>query len=285
MPTHTETARDNQNCNHFTATPFQTRFPAAAAALPHTMPISPSVQLRAVLLKNLRLQNRNRGDLFREVVWPVLLLMVLVGIRSAVQNKSYDSQLDFWQEAISNSLFPIVNGTSYQNATSVLYAPCSPTPNDTLWRVAQQVGTTFGGVPLCFPCNAQADCANSMEAYFLAHSDTVFGGVVFTGDVAGALTAGVPVPYYIRMDGDNFLPGVSGTELTPSFHAQPDQTTLQYQSYFLPLQVAVERALLTLRLDTVVDNVLFDVSVQAVGGHQRCVMLFFFSPSRCADAA
>lgn len=38
-------------------------------------------QIRAILRKNWLLQLKNKGDLVREVLWPLLLLVVLVTIR------------------------------------------------------------------------------------------------------------------------------------------------------------------------------------------------------------
>ena len=231
------------------------------------MAISSTVQLRAILVKNWRLQKRHRGDLFREIVWPVLLLMVLVSIRSAVKNQSYDAQLDYDRRSIATSWRDLSLPNTFQNASEVLFAPCTGDAGDSVWTVAQQLADSFGIVPRCLPCDTDDQCGRSVDAYYAANQTSVFGAVVFTSDGKTLLSKGSAVTYYIRMDGDDFVSGVDGTTTTKWWHTQPNPTTLHYNAYFLPLQAAVERVIIHLRNADAVAQA-YTLGVKQVG--HRC---------------
>jgi hypothetical protein len=173
-------------------------------------------------------------------------LQVLVSIRMSVKNKSFPEQLAFDQVKVAATLGDLSLPDDFGAANHLLFTPCdNATGSDPGWRLAQSVTATFGGVPVCLPCNS--GCNNSVDAYYAAHQFQVVAAVVVTSNTSTLVTPGSTVQYYIRMDGDAFLPGITGASYMPSYHTMPDPTSTAYNDYFLPLQAAVERAILGLR--------------------------------------
>ena len=173
------------------------------------MALSARVQLRAVLVKNARLLHRNRGDLVREVLIPILLLVVVVLIRKAVKNSSYPSTLGYPVVPVAPSARLLIHlASSNSSAYQIVFAPCSGAPGDPVAAVAQRVGADFGVVTVCKACNA--GCDDSVEGYYAANAASVLAGVVFDGDGSDVLRNGSAVRYNIRLLGDSYLPKVTG---------------------------------------------------------------------------
>jgi hypothetical protein len=143
-------------------------------------------QLRALLVKNWRLQQRNRADLVREIVWPVLMLMVLVMIRrcqrrarwlfrqrltlggvifrSSVKNKVFEPRLDYATRPV---VATVADMRTPSNASEVLFSPCQEHAGDAVWTVGRAVAQSFGVTMKCFATPAQS------EGYYRSNSHSV----------------------------------------------------------------------------------------------------------------
>ncbi len=172
-------------------------------------------------------------------------LQVIVGVRMHASNHTVPGQLLFAPLHVATSWSELVLPPYYQHANQVLFAPCSPEPEDAVWGVAKHVESTFGVVAVCLPCDT--GCGNSMAEYFKRYQRAVLAGVVFLGNASLLLQPGTGVEYRIRLDGDVLLPSINATSWTPSVGIAPDLSALSYAKGFSPVQLAVEHGVLSLR--------------------------------------
>lgn len=147
---------------------------------------------------------------------------------------------------IATNLSQLRLPTLYQHADQLLFAPCSPVDGDGVWALAQRVSAAFGCAVVCLPCGTASECgASSMDAYYARRRVQVLAGVVFASP--HVLEPNNSVRYTIRLDGEVYMPGFNGTanEVSPG-SCRPDDNMV-FNSLFLPVQVAVEQAIVAAR--------------------------------------
>lgn len=154
-------------------------------------------------------------------------------------------QLLFARVPVASAWADLALPTLYRNADRILFAPCHAAPGDVVWGLAKQIEGRFGALSVCLECDT--GCSDSMESYYEWHQHDVLAGVVFSGNTSLLLQPGSSVQYHIRIDGDEFLPGINGTVWTPSVGVAPDLSSLAFSSLFSPVQLAVERGILAAR--------------------------------------
>lgn len=238
------------------------------------------IQLRAILRKNWLLTQRNRRDLAREVLWPIVLLAVLVVMRSSFSNVQHPEVLVQLAER------PVVRVRDVQGRVRVcraLQAP--PRPFDIGMQVIGVAAATgeecppilrtitenMAAVRPLLPPSASRACAsparrqhredefvdstfqcfNSSAALQRYALDTqrVFAGVVF--HQPSLLTAGVPadtIAYSIRLNHTTMPAITSDPPVLASdpadYPSSPDPRAQQFSPEFLTVQRAVDAALI-----------------------------------------
>lgn len=173
----------------------------------------------------------------REVVWPILLVVVLLVIKHSVHDKSHPNP----KFSHSNIPVPRTWSDTFDSGATVFVAPCDPNgAASAVQSVAATLQASFGGNVTCLASGSDVDAA------YLAATDSTFGAVVFND----AGTLGDPtadVSYSLHLDVDSQLSGFNNADVTSSWSTAPDESTDALVGALLPLQAAVEQAVLQLR--------------------------------------
>ena len=200
------------------------------------------LQLYGIMQKNWTLTCRNRRDAAREFGLPIILLVVLVALARVSHIVSGPAVID--SDPVPVPPYFIVARAA--GVSSLWVAPCAD-PGALGWlasNVSAALSNSTGLTVTCFPCESVAECGSaSLIAAYGASPSAVIGAVVFD-------TVLPAVSYRIRLDAAVWATGLGSTNVTPMFEsdgspAPPDRTPAQYGRAILPLQWAVDEAIVT----------------------------------------
>jgi hypothetical protein len=200
------------------------------------------IQFRAVMKKNFLIMGRNRRDIAQELVIPLLMLLVLAIVTNVNPSNQYEQDTHPPEYNVPALSF-------IADRKQVWISPCIALDEPSfVARVGLSLQESSGVNITCVPCELPAQCPHSVIGSYPTIGHGLLAAIVFDtfqSDQQGNL----PVKYSIRMDRDAYAPGVGATSTTSMYKADgsyqaPDGVPRQYASYEVPLQEAVDRAII-----------------------------------------
>jgi ABC-type multidrug transport system ATPase subunit len=208
-------------------------------------------QLTAVLRKTVLVSKRDRRELAREFLAPILLLAVLALISNIGGVQS--------SPAVDYPSVPIAGLHAAAGAAVVAVVPCNSTSNSNTaafgTAFAARLASDAGVGVLCFPCERGGAGGEECEggdllSFFAGAGRGLLAGVVFD-EVTERAGAPPLVSYRLRLDTAAWVSGVSARTFSPGYGPKgaplpPDSTPRAYNAAFLPLLSAVDGAIASL---------------------------------------
>eukprot|EP01138_Halocafeteria_seosinensis_P011791 gb/GECG01012049.1/.p1 GENE.gb/GECG01012049.1/~~gb/GECG01012049.1/.p1 ORF type:complete len:1787 (+),score=203.96 gb/GECG01012049.1/:1-5361(+) len=211
------------------------------------------IQLKTLVWKNLILFQRKKRDKFREFVIPLIFLAVLVSIGKSLKNKNYDSKVNYRPESV-NSL----NRTL--DSRKLAFAPCGGSasgdhcrdlPLDSMQSYAgedarSQDVLTLSGKIYANQRGVRLLCCDSEDNAIkkLQDDPKLLAGIVAFDYTNGLRDPSGRIKYRIRIDTDRDLDVDTTTKFSSDYHQPPNANLDSYKELFLPIQFAVNKAIL-----------------------------------------
>ncbi|RYG51332.1 hypothetical protein EON67_03585, partial [archaeon] len=195
-------------------------------------------QLAAILRKNAILTFRNRKEAMREFGMPLLMLIVLV----MLSNLPTSTEMPAAVQQPVRSMSPLSLAAAGKQLWVAPGASLPPTdlPSRIVASLTQAVNAGSTNVTY-FPCELASQCDNSVMAAYAQQGKSLLAAVI--------VDSVSPPSYRIRMDTVTYAPGVGAYNTSAAYAADgsvlpPDQTPGVYTNYFMPVQAAVDAAII-----------------------------------------